>query len=130
VIAGPPGPAAGRPEDKLDPAIQGNPRPCLTFSRHETELAVASLDCRVEPGNDNKGGDSISSECALGRPPPRPPVSSRAGRRKGRGDSWLGPRVTTPIPPALLMPFSPSTLSGCSRRVRLLPPTSAWAPTP
>src|SRR5262245_16382979 len=29
VIAGPPGPAAGRPEDKLDPAIQGNPRPCV-----------------------------------------------------------------------------------------------------
>jgi len=65
VIAGPPGPAAGRPEDKLDPAIQGNPPPLRTFSLHKTELAVASLDCRVEPGNDNKGGDSISSECAL-----------------------------------------------------------------
>ena len=49
----------------LDPAIQGNPPDLRTFSLHKTELAVASLDCRVKPGNDNKGGDSISSERAL-----------------------------------------------------------------
>src|SRR5262249_31359861 len=53
-------PGSGRrpARDKLDPAIQGNPPALRTV--HKTELAVASLDCRAEPGNDNKGGDSIS----------------------------------------------------------------------
>ncbi len=52
-MPGPPGPASGRPEDKLDPGI------------HAATSAIGRMDRRVKPGDDSE----IIAQRSFGRLP-------------------------------------------------------------